>query len=82
MNVIQKQRLIDYQRFRQFNDRYEDDNDDEEDEQVILARRDATRQIQAAMLSLPFSEKEAYIEACERAPRLVATESDPALFLR
>ena len=77
MNVIQKQRLLEYQRFRQCNDRYED-----EDEQVILVRRDATRQIQAAMLSLPFSEKEAYLEACERAPRLVAIESDPALFLR
>ena len=82
MNVVQKARLINYTRFRQFNDQYGDSDNDDGDDERVLARRDATRQMQTAMLALPFSEKEAYLEACERAPRLVATESDPVFFLR
>jgi hypothetical protein len=66
-----------------FKGMYNNDNDDDDDdEDVVVARREATQTIQAAMMMLPFHEKEAYLEASVLAPRLVATESDPLLFLR
>jgi hypothetical protein len=71
---------IDYSRFE--NIAINDDDNEEDDDRLEVARREAGQQIQAAMAMLPLHLKEAYIEACERAPGLVATESDPLLFLR
>lgn len=79
MNVDRQQQedchdVINYTRFQAIND--------DEDEVMARCRREASRKIQDAMILLSLQEKEAYLEACERAPRLVATESDPSLFLR
>ena len=45
-------------------------------------RRFANEQIRAALSMLLFEQKEALLEAIERAPELVAIESDPVVFLK
>ena len=77
--------VINYARFQTIindNTTNTGDDDDDDDEFEAAARREATRQIQAVMNIMPFQQTEAYFEACLRAPRIVATESDPLLFLR
>jgi hypothetical protein len=39
-------------------------------------------ELQKALDEIPHEEKEAYLEALERVPHLVQTESNPILFLR
>jgi hypothetical protein len=57
-----------------------EDKDEVEETDTMVEK--AVLLLQDALQEIPDEEKEAYLEALERAPMLVETESDPVRFLR
>jgi hypothetical protein len=59
-----------------------DDSDDPDGPEGPSLRRKGLDEIKEALAYMPSQEKKSYMEAIERVPSLVATESDPIVFLR